>query len=83
MEYLLRLTKLPTTDMLFNKWKGRHRDKNQQTSKVPERDGETSQLSSVHGVPAARPKLISPALLWSADSGEIREGGSGKVMEGW
>lgn len=49
-------------------------DKNQQTTKVPKRDGETSQLSSVQGVPAARPKLISLALLWSAGQWGNKEG---------
>lgn len=66
MEYLLRVTKLPTTDMLFNKWKegAGTQNPNQQ---VPKRDGETSQLSSVQGVPAkTHPKLISLSLLWSA-----------------
>lgn len=53
---------------------GRHRDRNQQTTKVPKRDGETSQLSSVQGVLAAHPKLISLSLLWSAGQWGNKEG---------
>lgn len=83
VEYLLRVTNLPTTDMLFNKWKeGRRHTKPQPTTKVPKRDGETSQLSSVQGVLAkTHPKLISLSLLWSAGRWGNGEG-RGKVMGG-
>lgn len=52
--------------MLFNKWKEGTGTRTNKQPKFPKRDGETSQLSSVQGAPAARPKLISLALLWSA-----------------
>lgn len=77
MEYLLRLTKLPTTDMLFNKWKestGTKQQQKKERKQSSKRDGETSQLSSVQGVPAAHPKLIRLALLWSAGRWGNKEG---------
>lgn len=60
---------------------GTKKKKNPQTTKVPERDGESSQLSSVQGARAAHPKLISLPLLWSAGRWR-RKSGSGIVMEG-
>lgn len=75
----------PLTCYLINERKAEEQKKNsQQTTKVPKRDGETSQLSSVQGAPAACPKLIRSALLWSAGRwGWWGGGGGGKVMEGW
>lgn len=74
MEYLLRLTKLPTTDMLFNKWKEGTGTK---TNKQPKFLRGMERQASCHrsrGFPGAHPKLISLALLWSAGQWGNKEG---------
>lgn len=67
MEYLLRVTKLPTTDMLFNKWKegaGTKKPTNNRSSK--EGRGDKPAVIGPGGSSKAHPKLISLSLLWSA-----------------
>lgn len=83
VEYLLRVTKLPTTDMLFNKWK-EGTSTNNQSSKEGRRDKPA--VIGPRGASKAHPKLISLSLLWSArwwrnEEGRVmrREGGEWKI----
>lgn len=76
MEYLLCVTKLPTTDMLFNKWKEGARTKKNPTSKQSSKEGwgDKPAVIGPGGSSKAHPKLIRLSLLWSAGRWGNEEG---------
>lgn len=76
VEYLLRVTKLPTTDMLFNKWRegaGTENPTNNRSSK--DGWGDKPAVIGPGGSSKTHPKLISLSLLWSEGRSGVCGGG--------